>query len=145
VFVGGEFFGGAGDLEEFFSGSVSGVLSVDGSEEVVSEEADGFDGVRVFLKGSNEDLGRVTSLVLEFNFSSGDIGSSGIDPFEVGVGVGDFFFDVLSVGGGGITSFFVNIGDFVQVSDFVVASFLLGSVFRVFLSLGIIVGLSQIV
>jgi hypothetical protein len=142
VLVGLEFGEGVlFDFEEFFGGS----LSVDGGEKVVSEESDGLDGVVVFLEGSDEDLGRVASLVLEFGFSSGDVSSSGVDPLDVGAGGGDFVLDVLAVGGGSVSGGLVNLGNVEEVGDFVVTVGLVGHVFSVLLGLGVLVGLTEVI
>jgi hypothetical protein len=128
------------NFNKFFWGG----FSIDGSEKVASEEFDGFKGVIVFLEGSNEDLGGVASLVLEFNFSSWDISSSGVDPVDVGVGVSNFGFDVFSVGGGLVSRGFVELGNVEEISNFSITSVLVGNIFSVLLGLGVIVGLLKV-
>lgn len=61
-------------------------------------------------------------------FLSVDFISSVINPDQVFVGDFNFRFDVFSVGGGLISSFFVSISDEGQISDLCSQGFFLGSV-----------------
>jgi len=96
----------------------------------------------VFFEGSDEDLSGITSLVLEFNFSVININSSLGDPFKISLSVSDFLFEILSVGGGSVTSGLVVISNRVEIGDFRITSGLLGLILFVGSILSIITSLS---
>jgi hypothetical protein len=139
VLVHGELLGSVANL-----GKVGDFSLVGGGDNVVSEDVDDLEGVRVLLEGADEDAIGVAALVLEFDLLSVDFDSSVLDPLEVSDGVVDFSVDVLSVGGGGVSGFLVGVSDGEQVSDFIVASNLLSLVLFISVGLSVVVSLSEI-
>lgn len=141
--VGFQFGGGVlqrGQIDHGFT-----VVFSDNSHNVFSQPSDDLQGFVVFLQGLDEHHVSVTSLFSQGNSLFLD-GLSSLDvPDQVGLGVFNFLFDLLSVVGGFVSDSFVLVSNSQQLSDLSGQGFFHGLVDFISTGLRVNVGLFQVV
>lgn len=113
---------GGGDFSE--AAGLVGEVSTD----VMLQELNDFNGIRVVLEGLDEETIGKTSLILEFVGLSLDLSESSFSPLEPLVGLSDLVIDAVSVSLSSEPVVLVDVDDFGELADDFSTIFLIGSV-----------------
>jgi len=103
-----------GHVLEFDHGHLSGLVE---GGELVLEKGDSIHGFIVLSDPQNEDVRRLTSLILQGLDKVIDGGEPASDPLQIRGSVSDLALDVLTVGDGGVVDSAVGVGDTLEIRD----------------------------